>query len=72
MKRLQKPILKDTVEVPRKGGVQIYFTPNNEGWWFFHCHIEWHLATGMAIVIREGDPKSPGAVSGGGSVLSGQ
>jgi FtsP/CotA-like multicopper oxidase with cupredoxin domain len=22
------------------------------GRWFFHCHIEWHVATGMARVIE--------------------
>ncbi len=53
---LKNPILKDTLEVQRCGWAVIQWTADNPGWWFFHCHIEWHLATGMALVIREGNP----------------
>lgn len=59
LKQLSQPIFKDTISVPRFGGVQIYFNADNPGWWFFHCHIEWHLAAGMAILFKEGDPPDP-------------
>jgi FtsP/CotA-like multicopper oxidase with cupredoxin domain len=46
------PVRKDTVNVPAKGEVVIAWQATNPGRWFFHCHIEWHLATGMARVIE--------------------
>lgn len=49
---LADPPLKDTVNVPAGEGLVIQWRANNPGKWFFHCHIEWHLATGMARVIH--------------------
>jgi FtsP/CotA-like multicopper oxidase with cupredoxin domain len=46
------PCVKDTVSVHAGGHAVIQWKENNPGFWFFHCHIEWHLATGMAVVIR--------------------
>ena len=46
------PCMKDTVSVHAGGHAVIQWKENNPGFWFFHCHIEWHLATGMAVVIR--------------------
>jgi FtsP/CotA-like multicopper oxidase with cupredoxin domain len=43
---------KDTLSVHAGGHAVIQWKENNPGFWFFHCHIEWHLATGMAVVIR--------------------
>ena len=33
--------------------VTIRFTTDNPGPWFFHCHIDWHLAGGLAVVFAE-------------------
>jgi iron transport multicopper oxidase len=49
---LQDPVQKDTVNVPAKGELVIQWQATNPGRWFFHCHIEWHLETGMARVIE--------------------
>ncbi len=49
---LKDPVQKDTVNVPAKSDLVIQWTAGNPGRWFFHCHIEWHLATGMARVIE--------------------
>jgi FtsP/CotA-like multicopper oxidase with cupredoxin domain len=49
---LTDPVLKDTINVPAKGEVVIQWLADNPGRWFFHCHIEWHLATGMARVLE--------------------
>jgi FtsP/CotA-like multicopper oxidase with cupredoxin domain len=46
------PPLKDTVNIPSMGGLVIQWRANNPGKWFFHCHIEWHLAAGMARVVE--------------------
>jgi FtsP/CotA-like multicopper oxidase with cupredoxin domain len=49
---LTDPVLKDTINVPSNGDVVIQWLADNPGRWFFHCHIEWHLATGMARVLE--------------------
>jgi len=49
---LKDPPLKDTFALPPQGEMIVQFDANNPGNWFFHCHIEWHLATGMARVIN--------------------
>jgi FtsP/CotA-like multicopper oxidase with cupredoxin domain len=49
---LKDPPLKDTVNVPSKSGLVIQWKADNPGQWFFHCHIEWHLMTGMARVVQ--------------------
>jgi FtsP/CotA-like multicopper oxidase with cupredoxin domain len=49
---LVDPAIKDTINVPTKGEVVIQWLADNPGRWFFHCHIEWHLATGMARVLE--------------------
>jgi FtsP/CotA-like multicopper oxidase with cupredoxin domain len=49
---LKDPPLKDTINVPAKSDLVIQWKANNAGRWFFHCHIEWHLAAGMARVLE--------------------
>ncbi|KAJ7223866.1 yellow laccase [Mycena haematopus] len=33
------------------------FVTNNAGPWFLHCHIDWHLDIGLAIVFAENIPQ---------------
>ena len=53
----ENPMWRDTVSA---GGmddnVTIRFETNNPGPWFLHCHIDPHLATGMAVVFAEDIP----------------
>ncbi|CAE6430093.1 unnamed protein product, partial [Rhizoctonia solani] len=42
-------------------GVRIQFKTDNPGPWFLHCHIDWHLEEGFAMVFAE----APEAVKGG-------
>jgi multicopper oxidase len=49
---LVDPPRKDTVNVPARGRLVLLWQANNPGHWFFHCHIEWHAATGMARVVE--------------------
>jgi FtsP/CotA-like multicopper oxidase with cupredoxin domain len=51
---LHNPALKDTVNVPAGSTLVLQWDATNPGRWFFHCHIEWHAATGMARVIEIG------------------
>ncbi len=55
----REPIQKDTLRIPRKTWAVVQWESDNPGFWFFHCHIEWDLATGMAILVVEGDPPLP-------------
>lgn len=47
--------LKDTVQVPSSGLVRLRFNSTNAGFWFMHCHIDWHLSVGMAFTIQVGN-----------------
>ncbi|KAJ7075747.1 laccase [Mycena belliarum] len=46
------PPRRDVVAV-EKGGVIIRFLTDNPGPWFLHCHIDWHLEAGLAVVFAE-------------------
>ncbi|KAH6912620.1 laccase 16 [Coprinopsis sp. MPI-PUGE-AT-0042] len=54
------PPRRDVVAV-RSGLVIIRFRADNPGPWFLHCHIDWHLEAGLAVVFAE----SPGAQRSG-------
>lgn len=47
--------LKDTIQVPSSGMTRIRFKATNPGFWFMHCHIDWHMTIGMGLVIQVGD-----------------
>ena len=49
-----RPILRDTVVVPVNSHLVVRFIANNPGMWFLHCHIDWHLVGGLALVISYG------------------
>ncbi|KAJ6474163.1 laccase 17 [Mycena sanguinolenta] len=46
------PPRRDVVAV-EQGGVIIRFRADNPGPWFLHCHIDWHLEAGLAVVFAE-------------------
>lgn len=50
-----RPMVRDTLYVNPQSYFVIRFKADNPGVWFFHCHIEWHLLQGLAIVMVE-DP----------------
>ncbi|KAJ7140596.1 laccase 17, partial [Mycena crocata] len=50
------PPRRDVVGVD-SGGVIIRFRADNPGPWFLHCHIDWHLEAGLAVVFAE-DPNA--------------
>ncbi|KND87131.1 L-ascorbate oxidase [Tolypocladium ophioglossoides CBS 100239] len=49
------PLRKDTIYVPPMGYVILRFALDNEGLWLLHCHVLWHQAVGMGIVLQVGD-----------------
>ncbi|KAJ6550122.1 laccase 16 [Mycena capillaripes] len=46
------PPRRDVIAVDQ-GGVIIRFRADNPGPWFLHCHIDWHLEAGLAVVFAE-------------------
>lgn len=51
----RRPAYKDTVLLPYPGFVRLRFRANNPGYWLFHCHFDWHLPIGMAVMIQVGE-----------------
>ncbi|MBE2179223.1 MAG: multicopper oxidase family protein [Chthoniobacterales bacterium] len=43
--------LRDTVVVPPGSTIRAVFDANNPGVWAFHCHLLYHLASGMFTVL---------------------
>ncbi|EFP86676.2 uncharacterized protein PGTG_13058 [Puccinia graminis f. sp. tritici CRL 75-36-700-3] len=48
---LSNPMRRDTIQIPGGGFVSIRFVADNPGAWLFHCHIEWHLQSGLAAMF---------------------
>ncbi|KAL0580549.1 laccase, multicopper oxidase, benzenediol:oxygen oxidorectuctase [Marasmius crinis-equi] len=48
------PIRRDVVSLgSASDNVTIRFRTDNPGPWFLHCHIDWHLEAGFAVVFAE-------------------
>jgi len=47
------PMRRDTLMVRPLSNFVVRFKADNPGVWFFHCHIDWHLATGLAATLIE-------------------
>ncbi|KAH9038809.1 laccase C [Lactarius pseudohatsudake] len=52
------PVVRDVVSIGTgtTDVVTIRFFTDNPGPWFLHCHIDWHLNTGLAVVFAEDVP----------------
>ncbi|KAI0078066.1 laccase 5 [Panus rudis PR-1116 ss-1] len=50
------PVIRDVVNIGGNSDdlVTIRFVTDNPGPWFLHCHIDFHLEAGFAIVFAEG------------------
>lgn len=49
------PVVKDTITIPFRGFVKIRFRATNPGVWIFHCHVEYHMMTGMGLIFKVGN-----------------
>nr|AAW28937.1 laccase B [Trametes sp. 420] len=53
------PVRRDVVSIGSgTDNVTIRFRTDNPGPWFLHCHIDWHLQAGLAIVFAEDIPET--------------
>ncbi|KAG6917875.1 Acyl-coenzyme A oxidase 2 [Tephrocybe rancida] len=51
------PVQRDVVSTGLAGdNVTIRFRTDNAGPWIMHCHIDWHLEIGLAVVFAEDVP----------------
>ncbi|EAU90667.2 laccase 2 [Coprinopsis cinerea okayama7 len=51
------PVRRDVVSAGVAGdNVTIRFRTDNPGPWILHCHIDWHLVLGLAVVFAEDAP----------------
>ncbi|KAI9485971.1 MAG: multicopper oxidase-domain-containing protein [Benjaminiella poitrasii] len=50
----KNPMRRDTFQVPGNGFAIVRFRADNPGAWIFHCHVDWHLYSGLAAVFIEG------------------
>ena len=53
------PVWRDTVSTgfaTNNDNVTIRFQTDNAGPWFLHCHIDFHLNAGFAVVLAEDVP----------------
>jgi iron transport multicopper oxidase len=47
------PMKRDTLVVWPNGNIVLRFRADNPGVWLFHCHIEWHVASGLVATFVE-------------------
>ncbi|KAI2480214.1 Iron transport multicopper oxidase FET3 [Pyrenophora tritici-repentis] len=47
------PMRRDTILVHPNGHIVLRFRSDNPGVWLFHCHIEWHVASGLTATMIE-------------------
>jgi FtsP/CotA-like multicopper oxidase with cupredoxin domain len=54
------PLRRDTVMIQNLGHAVIRFRTDNPGVWAFHCHIGWHMESGLLLTVTD----DPGGIKG--------
>ncbi|EXJ87323.1 hypothetical protein A1O3_04282 [Capronia epimyces CBS 606.96] len=49
----RQPMKRDTLLVRPNGHAVMRFRSDNPGVWLFHCHIEWHVESGLIMTFVE-------------------
>ncbi|KAF9870500.1 multicopper oxidase [Colletotrichum karsti] len=47
------PMRRDTLVLYPNGNIVLRFKADNPGVWLFHCHIEWHVTSGLMATFVE-------------------
>ena len=47
------PMRRDTLMVRPQGNFAVRFRADNPGVWLFHCHIQWHMDSGLVATMIE-------------------
>ncbi|KAI9316824.1 Cupredoxin [Dichotomocladium elegans] len=48
---LENPARRDTVTVAAESFIIVRFRADNPGVWLFHCHIDWHMDSGLVATF---------------------
>lgn len=51
-RNFDRPVIKDTVSMPKGGYVIVRFIADNPGFWLLHCHIDTHSDIGMTVLTK--------------------
>lgn len=54
LRNVQTAILRDTVQVEAKSWAVLRFVADNPGVWMLHCHVAYHLDSGMLLLLDVG------------------
>merc|ERR1712000_131312 len=57
MINLNNPPYRDTIDLPPSGWAVIRYITDNPGAWLFHCYVQWHQVSGMAVVLVEDEER---------------
>ncbi|KAL8730243.1 MAG: hypothetical protein Q9166_004220 [cf. Caloplaca sp. 2 TL-2023] len=49
----ESPMRRDVFMVRPNGNIVLRFKADNPGIWLFHCHIEWHVSSGLVATLIE-------------------
>jgi iron transport multicopper oxidase len=50
---MDDPLWRDVVTVHKKSYIVLRIIADNPGTWMMRCHIEWHMDSGLAIILNE-------------------
>ncbi|RHZ82432.1 hypothetical protein Glove_109g314 [Diversispora epigaea] len=50
---LENPVIRDTTNILPGSHIVIRYLADNPGVWAFHCHIEWHVSSGLVAQLIE-------------------
>ncbi|KAK8131536.1 Laccase-1 [Apiospora sp. TS-2023a] len=50
---LENPTRRDVTMLPGNGWLVVAFKADNPGNWLFHCHIAWHVSSGLGVDFLE-------------------
>lgn len=50
---LENPLRRDTITIPAKSHVILRWETDNPGLWALHCHVAWHMESGMLVQFAE-------------------
>ncbi|KAG5940061.1 hypothetical protein E4U59_002717 [Claviceps monticola] len=57
------PMRRDTIVLYPSGNMVLRFKADNPGVWLFHCHIEWHVVSGLMATFIEAPTELQNKVS---------
>ncbi|KAE8441120.1 hypothetical protein EG329_005862 [Mollisiaceae sp. DMI_Dod_QoI] len=61
--KLNNPTRRDVTMLPGNGWLVVAFETDNPGAWLFHCHIAWHVSSGLSVQYLERVQDIPGAMN---------